>query len=329
MIVLATTTWNSITVIETFLAHYRKLGIDRVMVMDFDSTDGTVEALTSAEWQGFVERVPYPGIAGLDSSNIFLSRAKRKYDAGTWCLFCDPDELLITSSMTVNEAQLLRVLEASDLVTIPRFNVTGPLSIARADRSRLSALGDLTLRIDRRCIRDIAVDITRSTLDPPWIFTAIPGKVLVRLDATASIGDGDHTAVVSSNAAALAPEGMYLLHYPLRSFGEFQEKIRLATIDFAANADLPPHYGWQIRRWLELSKSGRLYDEYLQQFIRDEDLDRMVGDGTLALDQTVRIFNQETDAPRPATKRKPQRPPASSRGLAGKSRLKTWLRQFI
>ena len=49
MLIVITTTWNSANVIETFLHHYRALGVDQVLVMDFDSSDGTDELLRSNE----------------------------------------------------------------------------------------------------------------------------------------------------------------------------------------------------------------------------------------------------------------------------------------
>ena len=43
---LVTTTWNSLDHLEIFLDHYRKLGVARVLAMDFDSTDGTAKVLS-------------------------------------------------------------------------------------------------------------------------------------------------------------------------------------------------------------------------------------------------------------------------------------------
>ena len=75
---VVTTTWNSIDHVIPFLKHYRALGIDRMLVMDFASTDGTLDVLTAREWQGFVELAPFPGINGLDSSNLMLSIVKQR-----------------------------------------------------------------------------------------------------------------------------------------------------------------------------------------------------------------------------------------------------------
>jgi hypothetical protein len=291
MIVLATATWNCIDLVSTFLSHYTKLGIDGILAMDFDSTDGTREVLTSAEWQHFVRLVPFPGIAGLDSSNRLLSLAQGDYGSDSWCLFCDPDELLVTPTMSIRDAAIEEMRRA-EWVSIPRFNVTAPLSLAIASPSRLSALDGLTLRIDGRHQRNVGADIEKDTLDPPWIVTAIPGKVFVRVEAARRIGDGDHTAETRSSRMSTAPAGTHLLQYPFRSYSQFAHKIELASIDFDSNPDLPAGYGWQLTRWRRLANAGKLYEEYLQQFIRDEDTERLLGNGTLALDESIVRFHR-------------------------------------
>ena len=133
----------------------------------------------------------------------------------------------------------------------------------------------------------------KDVLIPPWIYTAIPGKVFVRLGPALSIGDGDHSAIVSDNRVMPAPAGAYLMHFPFRTYKAFEEKIRLAASDFGSNPHLPETYGWQIRRWLRIAKSGNLYDEYLQQFVPDEQVDRLIEEGTLALDDSIRALQME------------------------------------
>ena len=73
------------------------------MVMDFDSTDGTREVLQSREWANLVEMIPFPGIARLDSSNLMRSIATERAGSDDWCLFCDPDELLVTPHMRIED----------------------------------------------------------------------------------------------------------------------------------------------------------------------------------------------------------------------------------
>ena len=296
MTIVATATWNCIDLVSTFLLHYRKLGVDRILAMDFDSTDGTRDVLTSSEWRNVVQLVPFPGIRALDSSNLLLAIAQRHYGNDAWCLFCDPDELLVTPSMTIRDAAATDAVSEAGAASIPRFNVTASLSVARDAQFRLSALDALTLRIDGRHERDVGADIRKEVLEPPWIFTAIPGKVFVRVGGTSSIGDGDHSAETASGRTAIAPDGVYLLHYPFRTYSQYLHKIELASIDFNANPGLPPGYGWQLRRWIGLADSGKLHEEYLQQFIPDERVEPLLQERTLTLDQSVVKFHRSNES---------------------------------
>jgi hypothetical protein len=286
---LATTTWNSVDLIAAFLDHYRRLGFDRVIVMDFDSTDGTREVLTSMEWSSFVTRVPFPGLASLDSSNLLLSVARDTYSPADWCLFCDPDELLVTPSMSC--ATLLPVNPDVEWVSIPRFNMTGPASYARED-AQWSHVHALTLRVEGRCTRT-PEEIRQATLDPPWIFTAIMPKSLVRLGAAVRIGEGDHVAVTANSTSGAPANSVYLLHYPMRRYRSFRDKVEMARLGFAENPHLSQQHGWQVRRWVRMSDEGTLYTEYLQQFIVDEDVERLVADRTLVRDETVSRFHTQ------------------------------------
>jgi hypothetical protein len=285
--VVATTTWNSIDLVTVFLHHYRRLGFDRVFVMDFDSTDGTRDVLTSAEWRGLVTLVPFPGLARLDSSNILLSVARDTYAPTDWCLFCDPDELLVTPWMVTPSAVVTAAARA-DSLTIARFNMTAPRSFARQDECP-SHVHRLTLRVARRSVRT-SEDIHTIALDPPWIFTAIMPKVFVQLGTAIRIGEGDHVAVTSNNTC-WSPTDVHLLHYPFRQYSAFRDKVEMARLGFAKNPHLSQQHGWQVRRWVRMADSGTLYDEYLQQFIADEDVERLVDDGTLVRDDAVSRFH--------------------------------------
>jgi hypothetical protein len=301
MAIVVTTTWNCIDLISTFLHHYRKLGFDAVLAMDFESTDGTREVLTSSEWKHFVQIVPFPGIEGLDSSNQLLAVARHSCDADAWALFCDPDEFLVTPSMNIREPALESRTQGVESLSIPRFNVTALLSVARTNQSRLTALDALTLRIDRRHERNLEAQQQDEALEPPWIFTAIPSKVLVRVESALQIGDGDHSCETIAGRIGQVVSGVHLLHYPFRAYSQFASKIELATIDLSANQHLPVGYGWQLRRWIRLSNSGRLYEEYLQQFIADEHVQALLHDGTLALDETIFRFHREAKDAAPVT----------------------------
>jgi len=288
---VATTTWNSVDVVRTFVTHYEKLGFERLLVMDFRSTDGTQEVLRDEERRGFVDLVPFPGLAGLDSSNVLLSRAQHRYGPDAWCLFCDPDELLVVPQMTVKNAFPSTLTPVADVLEVPRFNVTAPRSIARASDARLTPLDALTLKIEQRHVRLPERDLPADVLVPPWIFSAIGGKVFVHLAHALTIGEGDHYARTSGGAPGTCPADMYLLHYPFGSYADFCGKIERARSDFAANPHLSPEYGWQVRRWIALADRNLLRREYLDQFIVDDQIDHLLHSGVIAVDRRVSEFH--------------------------------------
>jgi hypothetical protein len=220
-----------------------------------------------------------------------LSIVKESGRSGDWCLFCDPDELLVTPSMNAGQ-DLPAVASGVESLTIPRFNVTARVSDALSDGEALTALGSLNLRIDRRHARSIAEDTQKDVLVPPWIFTAIPGKVLVRVESALAIGDGDHSATTAGGRTAASAGGSYLLHYPFRSYPLFSEKIERAREAFRQNPHLADAYGWQLRRWIALADADRLHQEYLQQFIPDEELDHLLRHGAVARDDSVGRFHR-------------------------------------
>lgn len=281
---IATTTWNNCDIVRLFLDYSRALGFDRILVMDFDSTDGTADLLRSEPYRDFVEATTFPGLAGLDSSGLLLEKAKRCSDVDSLCLFCDPDEFLVLPPGFGWQEWSQAMGPA---VVVPRFNVTGCRAAAVSAPGLVTPLGSLNLRIERRVRRNPLVDMYQDELTPPWIYSDIPGKVFVRPERTLAITDGDHGAILADAVPRKAPDGMYLLHFPIRSYQEFEAKVRLNAIDFEANQHLPQGYGWQCRRWVRLANQGRLRNEYLQQFPVGDSVRAMVRDGRLVVDTSV------------------------------------------
>ncbi len=289
---VVTTTWDSMDVLPSFLAHYRRLGARRVLAMDYDSTDGTRDLLRSSMSQGFIQLVPFPGLASLDASNSMLAIARRTAEPDEWCLFCDPDELLVLPSMKFADFPPGGIGEELEHVTLPRYNMTGARSLldGSCDLDR-HAIRVLTLRVARRTERNVSRDMHATTLEPPWIFTNVLPKVLVRADAALAIGEGDHTARTRKGTSATIFNGACVLHYPFRSYGRFQDKVSRARRDYAANPQLQEGFGWQVRRWMRLDEQGQLRNEYREQFVASDQVDQLLASGTLVHDETLRRFH--------------------------------------
>jgi hypothetical protein len=291
MRILLTTTWNSEDVIGTFLQHYRRLGFDQIVVMDFDSTDCTRDILTDPGWQGFVSIFPFPGIERLDSSNLMLADARRSFPPETLGLFCDPDELLVLPLMdAARDLPLDLGDDSASGWVFPRSNMTCRKSTVMAHQDEMQAFGALRYRADGAIRGNHVALIKEERLEPAWIFTRLPGKVLVKLAHAKAIGDGDHTAS-TTQALTAAPEGFRILHYPFRTLQAFRKKIAIAEQDFAVNTHLPAGYGWQLRRWIKLAQGGDLSREYFDQFPDDADFDRHLAEGSLEEDLAIVRFH--------------------------------------
>lgn len=285
MIAAATTTWNSSDIIGHALSHFEQLGFDRVYVMDFASEDGTPEILTSARWRQLVHLVPFPGLGNLDSSNIILAIARQHEKLG-WMLFCDPDEFLVTPGMAPVGDCLCATPAAA--IAIPRFNMTGRRTLSAGTGPELFSFANFNLRIDRTAKRVAVRDIAADLLDPPWIYSAMPGKIFTRIECAGEIGPGDHTVTLLPGTETAPLEGFHLLHFPIRTYGEFESRTAMAARDFAANPGLSQNYGWHARRWLRLRDQGMLRTEYLQQLVPDGEVERLTADGILVIDNAIR-----------------------------------------
>ena len=76
-----------------FLTHYRRLGVDRFLVADNGSTDGTTALLTAQpDVHLFAAEGSYREARG---GQAWLDRLLDEYGAGRWCLVLDADELLV------------------------------------------------------------------------------------------------------------------------------------------------------------------------------------------------------------------------------------------
>lgn len=288
-ITVVTTTWNSGDHLDLFLSHYQKLGIDHVFVMDYSSDDETPDILHSSRWAGFVSLCPFPGLDNLDSSNIMLKIAQTQTESFEWCLFCDPDELLVTPSMSVSDLHCALKSAGTEFTVIPRFNVTARQGDIDGMDEGLGALRALNLRIDQRASRAPLTDIYVDKLSPPWIYTDVPGKVLLKLRTAISIGPGDHSAVTDTGASSLLSPGYYFLHFPFRKYPRFENKVYRARIQLK---DLPEWHSWQYRRWIRLADAGMLYDEYVEQFVQDKKLDYLISKGVMTTDDSIRNFHE-------------------------------------
>ena len=276
-----TSTWDSIGLIEPFLEHQFKLGVDLVYVIDLGSTDGTLDVLEQSHWGGSV-RVHNLPHRRVDSAEFVLRLAREKIGYG-WCQLCDPDEFMVVPGG--NLGSVLKRLEETGVaaVSIPRFNMTGARTTALAGylEQDTNFRSHLIYEIRERYKRSLADGIP-TRLEPPWIYTEIGPKVTFRIEQAMSLSVGGHKVELAHLGSECLDHGLHYLHYPIRSYAEFEHKVRCAKLDFEVHFDAPPSMAWHWRRWVELLDRGLLHEEYMAQFLDDGSLPDLLARGAVA-----------------------------------------------
>lgn len=113
---------NEILRLPAFLAHYRRLGVERFFIVDNGSTDGSAEYLRA---QPDVELTStHERFSASKGGTRWLARLLETAGTGSWCVTVDIDELL--------------VYPGSERATLPRLT-------AYLDRQGYTALGCLLL----------------------------------------------------------------------------------------------------------------------------------------------------------------------------------------
>jgi hypothetical protein len=105
-------------------------------------------------------------------------------------------------------------------------------------------------------------------------------------------------------SATLAPvkaeDGVTILHFPVRSFEQFRDKIRLGGAAFQRNTQLTPDIGHVWRKLYEIEQNGGL-EAWYEQVAHGDDtaLSSSVARGDVVEDTRLRDFlnvmNKDSD----------------------------------
>ena len=119
----------------------------------------------------------------------------------------------------------------------------------------------------------------------PFVFLEVGGHLAVRASAVHEFGMGMHAGTTTWGRSGTSD--LYILHYAIRGYEEFRQKVQNAEKWIRDNPHLPPGWGWHWRRWIHLAKNGRLREDYDQQFVSPERGRELIRDGTCVVDTTV------------------------------------------
>jgi hypothetical protein len=120
----------------------------------------------------------------------------------------------------------------------------------------------------------------------------LPGKVCHRALPDIEVEQGNHGVTRNGRALPTTPAPITILHFPMRTYRQFADKIAKGGAAFARNPHLPPEVGGTWRKLYEIWQRGEL-EAYYQALIRDDEkVAAGLNDGSLIFDDRLKRLRQ-------------------------------------
>jgi glycosyltransferase involved in cell wall biosynthesis len=254
---------NEVDIIRTNLLHHLRLGLERILVVDNGSDDGTDLVLQELSRTLPIEWRSSPG--PFRQAQMTTDLAREAYGRGaTWVLPVDADEFWCTNGQGLED-----VLAQSAVAALGCHVMNFVQS-----RDQLEATPDAIARIVFRPARVRGpVENARLTVESrkaAFVEMAYPRKWITRAMPGIRIAQGNHDVdgIVGEVAHT---DGLVCLHAPLRA-----RSTLLAQVEHGQRLDLlglPSDFGWHVRRWHRIHQAEGLEREWAANSERDGHLD--------------------------------------------------------
>ena len=234
-------------------------GVDRVIVTDNGSEDATVEILREYEAQGAVRLLLEP--ADDYSQGRWVTRMARlaAAEGADWVINNDADEFWWPRSGTLAST----------------FEGLGDeVGIVVAHRTNFAPCPEDGRRFwERMTARE------RESLNP--LGKPLPPKVAHRAHPEITVVQGNHRVEGPDLGGRVDDGSIEILHFPMRTYAQFENKIVKGGRAYARNPELPHRTGRTWRRLYELWEQGELRDHYDGQVVNGPGRDDLVEDTRL------------------------------------------------
>jgi Glycosyl transferase family 2 len=215
-------------------------GVDEVIVTDNGSEDATVEILREYESDGVVRLLFEP--TDDYSQGRWVTRMARlaATEGADWVINNDADEFWWPRAGSL-KSSFERLGDEVGLVVARRENFVPRPEDGRPFWERM------TLR-------------ERESLNP--LGKPLPPKLAHRADPEISVAQGNHKVEGAQIGERLDDGSIEILHFPMRTYGQFENKIVKGGRAYGRNRELPQRTGRTWRRLYEAWEEGRLRDHY-------------------------------------------------------------------
>lgn len=253
-------------ILQVHIDYHLSQGVDFFIVTDNCSTDSTSEILHEYQKQGILHYI-YEGNNDYNQREWVTKMARMAYtDYGAdWVINSDADEFWWPISGSLKEA-FSSISNEFNVVEVQRHNFVSKEYLTTFYR-------DMVYRENK----------SKNHLGKP-----LPPKVAHRGDSTINISQGNHHVEGFENQNTMSAM-IEILHFPMRSYEQFTNKIKNGGEAYENNQKLPKEVGATWRILFKQYKRDKLKYFYFSQTYDQIRIDKEIKSGKISYD--VRLCN--------------------------------------
>jgi len=252
---------------ENILFHLNQ-GVDFIIATDNKSVDATTDIMREFEKQGLLHYIYEPDDDYMQTKWVtrMAQMAAKKYNAH-WVINADADEFWWPRKG--NLKQTLR-------------KVSEKIQVLQFERSDFVAVEDIDRPIFERMVLKKRQSFNH-------IGKPLMPKICHRAMKDVVVGQGNHKICSAKNIPVIKSDLVEILHFPMRSFIQFENKIKLGGAAYERNVKISPICGGGWRMLYEKYKAGELAVYYHSNLLDKEEIEHKLVSGELVVD--TRLFD--------------------------------------
>ena len=278
---------NEADIIEKNIRTHSKLGIDAFVIMDNNSTDGTLEILKQLKNEFEITIIEEKGLYQQAKFMTKLAKSAKEIYNADWIINNDADEFWLPQNGYKNLKEALKFKGSS--LTAHRYNML----LTTEDKNYYDSI----YRVENPVYyRD---EILKNSDTVSIILSKSSPKVIINPNGLIKVKSGNHRAKHLMNLKDNYKRydkierfpNITVFHFQIRSYEQFEKQIvnRKMLLESGKNIAMGNHY----RRWVEIYNNGKLKEEFETNILfSQEKIDVLSRYGIVVKDESVREFLQ-------------------------------------